>query len=740
MSKKLLKKAVAIIASVTMIASAAVAFSVPPFSSVEVLAGDATNNTGTISEIVQDLHWFRVSDEVTFADGVVKSFTRNVLKAPESNNETAISGWVYIEKGSLYYVKALNTEGEVTVNAVNHTEEFKINLTNTGEEVFKGVADGDVNIKFTYTAKEKYADVATDEVIPTGGGDSEDIDYCVDIIAKDKSGNPISGIEMTAEGKLLQQQTDASGLGFSVINDLKVTTDNTGYAFLGSKSSGTVKALCFKVGAYGAGSIISDNGEYIASSYTNTDGTKGDIKYNKLYMMSHAAIMGDLEKENISKLAGVTVDGYNKKMSLNIKDAAGKNIGTIVINIAGDGKDDGNLYKNIPFTYEVINEASNWDITLEFNNDADYGNITGYKTISVVATQVEEKKELEYTTEPVKLRVGDIWRVDNANIDAMISDEVAKLNKDESDFYVCDDEEVKDIMFEYDNTYLKGGFAYSYYVKATNEVVYTNLMTYDELHAFLEEYNKGNMVYNGMTLGYGEGYDCGFTASIAPSYIRAEKAGSTKITIPYYQVGTDGNDKPLYTMKVTVPIVIEDVDGGDDDTNSGEPSSTITSTTDDKIVIDNVDKILPAGTTLKSAKLESGDVLNNAKKLITESLDNLGSYAVYELDLYNAENVAIHQLDGKIKVTMDIPFELAKGSNLKVFRVDDDKLTECVSTVADGKVTFETDHFSTYILSEQTQEKAPDTGDNSNIGLYVVILLMGSAIMMVTFRKKMIMY
>ena len=82
---------------------------------------------------------------------------------------------------------------------------------------------------------------------------------------------------------------------------------------------------------------------------------------------------------------------------------------------------------------------------------------------------------------------------------------------------------------------------------------------------------------------------------------------------------------------------------------------------------------------------------------------------------------------------MNVPFKMEENSTLKVYRVDDGKLTECPATVLNGKVTFETDHFSTYILSEQKEIKA--TGDASFVYLTILasgILLCGVAV----FEKK----
>ena len=137
---------------------------------------------------------------------------------------------------------------------------------------------------------------------------------------------------------------------------------------------------------------------------------------------------------------------------------------------------------------------------------------------------------------------------------------------------------------------------------------------------------------------------------------------------------------------------------------------------------------------MSTAKVESGTVYETAVNIVKENVSKTATVAVFELNLVDGNNVELHQLDGKVKVTMDVPFTLKAGSTLKVYRVDGDKLVECATTVTDGKVTFETDHFSTYVFVELV--KVPATGDNTNIGLFVATLFAGAALVVVASRNK----
>lgn len=59
------------------------------------------------------------------------------------------------------------------------------------------------------------------------------------------------------------------------------------------------------------------------------------------------------------------------------------------------------------------------------------------------------------------------------------------------------------------------------------------------------------------------------------------------------------------------------------------------------------------------------------------------------------------QPDGKVKISIPVPAEFDK-SNLFVYRIEENgDIIEYTVTVKDGMATFETDHFSTYVLAEK---------------------------------------
>ena len=106
--------------------------------------------------------------------------------------------------------------------------------------------------------------------------------------------------------------------------------------------------------------------------------------------------------------------------------------------------------------------------------------------------------------------------------------------------------------------------------------------------------------------------------------------------------------------------------------------------------------------------------------------------SIYELNLTDG-TTQLHQLADKVQVTMDMPFALADNEAIKVFRVDSDKLIACTSRVADGKLVFETDHFSTFAFvkvntnagTKAAAAGAAKTSDDSNMYMWLVIAMAG---------------
>lgn len=100
------------------------------------------------------------------------------------------------------------------------------------------------------------------------------------------------------------------------------------------------------------------------------------------------------------------------------------------------------------------------------------------------------------------------------------------------------------------------------------------------------------------------------------------------------------------------------------------------------------------------------------------------------------------------KVTVSLPFELPEGKTGTDYYVayvaDDGTITAMPTTYADGVLSFETTHFSSYVVLENktvTPEPTPDpsnpqTGDNSMLFLWVTVMLLSAAGLTVCLTKR----
>ena len=354
--------------------------------------------------------------------------------------------------------------------------------------------------------------------------------------------------------------------------------------------------------------------------------------------------------------------------------------------------------------------------------------------VSVPMTaKADNLAETEVTTNAITLKVGEAFGVSYDNVDKLFA---------EAGYDYQGNRSVTPYIFygdrvEMDTEYLMPACGVGVHDVSTQNLLDVLYVADDEWTELLEQEENGVFASK-----YGTEVILVEEAEGNTYYARADKSGNTTITIPEYPVSSGG------TITVNIPVVIEAV------SQEGGTDTTIESTTDTSIVIDNSNSVLPTGTVLQSAKVESGEEYTNAETIVKTNVTNLGNYAVYELDLTDGNGAEIHQLNGKVSVTMDIPFAMAENSTLKVYRVDNGTLVNCSATVSNGKVTFETDHFSTYIFAEETVTvvapqptpeptpeqppvTAPQTGDTSSITTFILLMIAGVSLCGVAvFGKK----
>lgn len=147
--------------------------------------------------------------------------------------------------------------------------------------------------------------------------------------------------------------------------------------------------------------------------------------------------------------------------------------------------------------------------------------------------------------------------------------------------------------------------------------------------------------------------------------------------------------------------------------------------------------VIPSGASMKISKVVTGTQYSDAKAVTNTVADKI---AVFEIDLLSSSNAKI-QPNGKLSITTDIPSGF-DTSRVAVYRLSTDgkSYTKLSSSVSGGKVIFETDHFSTYMIVQESAEavavKAPVTGDNAPVALLVFVLLSAMVTLGVSIKRN----
>ena len=162
------------------------------------------------------------------------------------------------------------------------------------------------------------------------------------------------------------------------------------------------------------------------------------------------------------------------------------------------------------------------------------------------------------------------------------------------------------------------------------------------------------------------------------------------------------------------------------DENAKEDIVNINISTDG-IKIDSTTNVVPKNTTLSVEKITSGNSYNTVSKVLGTSVNK---FVVYDISLLS-NNTKI-QPNGKVKVSIPIPSDYNRNK-LEVYRIKDngEKIKYDV-TVEGDYATFETDHFSTYVLAETHQnskekDETPKTGTTNIIGYVLATTILSGA-------------
>ena len=176
--------------------------------------------------------------------------------------------------------------------------------------------------------------------------------------------------------------------------------------------------------------------------------------------------------------------------------------------------------------------------------------------------------------------------------------------------------------------------------------------------------------------------------------------------------------------------------------------TVITSGSDSNTSLKDSKGFLPVNTRLDSKKVTEQKVIEKVTELVKNTIKSSDTIkkefkelVVYELNLLDG-TTELHQLADKVEVTIAVPFQVSANEDILVYRVDGEKLVLCTSKISDGKLTFETDHFSTYVFvkvqAPATAAPTP-TGDRAPILQLVLVLLVGLVIVgtaVICYRKR----
>lgn len=177
-----------------------------------------------------------------------------------------------------------------------------------------------------------------------------------------------------------------------------------------------------------------------------------------------------------------------------------------------------------------------------------------------------------------------------------------------------------------------------------------------------------------------------------------------------------------------------------EDNNTNKETVSLTdSTTDIKLSATN--GALPTDTKLTVNKITNGSTY----MLVENTLKNITS-KLYIYDITLTSNETKIQPNGKVKISIPIPNGI-DTSKLAVYRIaDNGEKTEYKVTVEGNYATFETDHFSTYVLAETTSTstnqdntvakgKLPQTGIGIGLTVGLIACVVISILVYVNYRR-----
>lgn len=176
-----------------------------------------------------------------------------------------------------------------------------------------------------------------------------------------------------------------------------------------------------------------------------------------------------------------------------------------------------------------------------------------------------------------------------------------------------------------------------------------------------------------------------------------------------------------------------------DTEETGSAKTEVKTLASNGVALKDSSGILSTKTVLTAKKLTDSKMIKKIEDEVKKLLSGVKEVALYELTL-NDGTTELHQLDGKVEVSLDLPFPLGENEIVKVYRVDNDQLIECPSQIENGKLVFTTDHFSTYAFvradAAQNVQTGVDSGDHTEASGWLLLSMLGLTIVCASLRRK----
>lgn len=471
--------------------------------------------------------------------------------------------------------------------------------------------------------------------------------------------------------------TRANGIGSGVIQELITENSN----------------VVYDLSQFSFGNSFEDNGiHYHIGNYS------GNIEVFKF------------TEEQLNLIKKIAPDGKNATLKVSKKKADNDWLLSVVVNYMLNEED------YLAFAYAEPDNLNKVNITIMDNDgkfykryviNVSYEEPESNKNISEFISKIKEfdwDKELETSYQVTDLGLinyyltsakSELWNVGAPARALKFSDEVIKLTNGGAIKFTLDigaGEQDEELMFESAFGYM--GIIYNDSVYDVVEqglylrrVIYIPSDTADTKETYIkaaqERINKYLGKDNLVKVEYG-----GRLESLDSD---ALDSTITNTDGNYYNITIKGKTYKFYILKGNEEQLKETVYQGMDYNTNIKVTST-----DANVPLDTIVSI----STVKNSEIE---------KAIGTSV-----YVAYDISLYSdAKQAKITKLDnGKFLVSVPVPENL-QGKDITVYYINSEGETEeHIATVKDGVATFETDHFSTYVLAEKIEVE--DKGEKDN--------------------------